>query len=345
MDTLPNDLLNLLSKHFDVLPIVFLTNKHIELEDDNALLYGKENWPWILYKLKSEIYDWSNLMDWIVKNNYITILNHIQLDRQGTSAIYLLAHIYSRQDLINQYKDKINNMYTHNQAKLYAAAGGQSELLFELLKDTDAIDMTSVYSTLFYNGHLSIINDPRMKSFESFSPYRAICQAAEGEQLEILVDLLSKYEYRLPKGFWTDVEIDSKSFRTIIYIIEHGYSFFSDIATDIPRFVDRLILNNGSLELLSWLVDRYGFVKINSDIVNASFDNGCLEYLKILLKDKNMSDSDVLKYIFENFDVRIFNTYDVIEDDENHIIFNIARQSELGHRKLVYTINKYLNTK
>lgn len=357
MDTLPCDLLNLVSNHYDVLPIVFLTNKQLELEDDNASVYRhptshpegvyqKENWPWILYKLKSKIYDWSNLMDWIVKNNYINILNLVHLDDQGIISLYLLAHSYSRLDLIDKYKDKIKNMYAHDHAILYAASGGQAELLFKLLKDKRQISIASVYDNLFFNGHLSIINDPRMKLFEHFSPYRAICRATEGEQLEILIDLLSKYEYTLPTGFYSDIDIGSKTFRTITYMIDHGYSFFTDdIITDVELFTDRLILNNGSLELLSWLVDRYGFIKINRDMVSASFDNGCLEYLKILLKDKNMPDNEVLKYIFENFDVRIFNDYDVIEDDENHIIFNIARQSDLGHRKLVYAINKYLNTK
>lgn len=134
MNTLSGDLSNLLSKHFDVLPTVFLTDRQLELEDnDNASVY-QENWPWILYILKSPISRYSdNIVEWIVKNDYVDILNFVQLDGVGVSNLYLFAHKYYRLDLINKYVDQIDTHTRNYHAKLYAAAGGHSELLFSIL--------------------------------------------------------------------------------------------------------------------------------------------------------------------------------------------------------------------
>lgn len=140
MDTVSNDLFNLLLKHFDVLATIFLTNKQLELEDadvygfplmisDNPTVYDlqkaqcevftsvygceqprtdtfvstykQENWPWILTNLK---FNFIPMEACVQDGDKHRILEHLDavIDPQDPTKSYV-GHIYQ---LAHQYNQK-----------------------------------------------------------------------------------------------------------------------------------------------------------------------------------------------------------------------------------------------
>lgn len=339
--------MRLLSNHYDVLPTVFLTDKQLKLLDaDDPIIYQQENWPWILTNMMTGDRVMSNRMrEWIIKNNSLDILNLIELEKFDIQHLFLLAHEYSRFDIIEKYKSNPSiDPHTRYQAKIYTAQAGNSELLFDLLKNVNTHEMPNIYATLFQNGHLSIINDPRLQSIAHFNQQNAIYSCIEGGQLEILIDLLSKYEFTRDTSLEWCYDITPKSFHTTTYMLDHGYLRLD--RSNLDDFVVRLISNFGPLELLTWIINKYGTIELNDGMVQESLSGNRLDYIKVILGNQEMTDDDVVGVIFEMFEIEIIDDiYDDRISTENYepIIFNRQMLLEYGYRNLIYTVNKYLD--
>lgn len=128
------------------------------------------------------------------------------------------------------------------------------------------------------------------------------------------------------QNLWFNIKMEAQCFRTVTYMAEHGYMKLNH--WDLSSFVSRLISNSGPLELLAWVINKYGPIKLNHDMIQNSFNIGSLEYIKLIL-----NNDDVVKYIFENFNVKIviggwsISRID-LDSDDDFIIYSEAQQLE-----------------
>lgn len=323
MDTLPADLLIAISKHFDVLSTVFLTDQSLELEDVCVDVYERENWPWILENLKNNGY-LLTLVDSVAKDG----------DKHGIFEFYeddysyymemlcIAAYKYNNQRLINKLANQIDAHDEHTKVQILVniILGGHVELFRNQYQNKRYAD---VVTAAFESGNediikiigLDIYNNPA----SGWISY-AIMGAIQGNQLDLIKKLIKDYNLQsplLPEFLFQHPFITSKTYEVLVYLFEFKLLHIAN------QFVfDKFLVQISKTcqnKLFKWIAEHF------KDLV-ATLDK---KYIVDSLLQYNRLDCAV--YLMERHE--IFESYRGLLHDFN----------AFGNRRLQYEINNYLS--
>lgn len=262
MDTLFDDLQNLLSRYFDVSATVFLTDKQLELEDANASVYEQENWPWILTNIKFHFIpteacardgDKHRIFEFIDE-----IINPINL-LPCINSIYKYAHLYNQKELIKKYSGRKTGEYTDVGAIYYAIIGGHLDLLSGRIHDMSSHE--EFITAAFASGNHEIINMLNLDQHNvSYWIDHALEGAIEYNHIDLLKDLIEKYGHHIDPDSLDNIisgtGIGPNVYDTLVWLYE---SKLVDIADGyfLIRLLEDVVMLNGQLRLFQWIVDRF----------------------------------------------------------------------------------------
>lgn len=275
MDTLLNDLLNLLSNHFDVLPTVFLTNKQLELEDAGAYnavdglpawynrsVYEQENWPWILTNLKFGFVPTEACAQDGDKHRIFEFIDEIASPKDPLpyiNSIYQYAHLYNQKKLIKRYSGRKSGEYIQTMSIYYAVLGGHLDLLSKHLnnisRDTFFVDVA------FKNGNPDIINLLNLGSHDVESWISdALVGAIEGNQLDLLKDLMEKYHNFINSDLIGDIMLilgsGPKTYDTLVWLYESKH-FTITSKYSLVNLLEDIVASDCQLRLFQWIVNYF----------------------------------------------------------------------------------------
>lgn len=311
MDTLFNDLIDLLSNYFDVLATVFLTGKQLELEDAdisgvaipfsdhrivykyqesypniNASVYSRQNWPWILTNLKFGFIPIEACIRDGDKHRILEFLNNV-IDPEDPSKsyvghVYQHAHKYNQKKLIERYSKAKDNNIDNTLAIFNAIHGGHTDLFLEHI-DRISGDQFLI-EAVFGSGKLEII-----KAF-NLGPHNvdiwifgALKETIENNHLDLLKDLIEKYPERANSELLSTIvfemlSVDAKTFDTLVWLFE---SKLINITThyDLNIFLEDMIRSNCQTRLFQYVVNRFSSL-INGNTIYSTIVYA-LEYNRI----------------------------------------------------------------
>lgn len=334
MDTLINDLLSTLVKHFDVLPIVFLTNIPIELEDAGKSIYDRQLWPWLLHDIeKSYGYVLINAMK---NKDNLGILKRIDLSKiicrfdDGTiENIYIKAHRYNNPTIIKATKKFWSNGY--DEYCLYnAALGGHLELFNNLLNiNNHDTNLLIDYATRFAyeGGHQSILETPYISNHLDVYHISAILGAIAGNHLDILKSLIDRYG--VDNISCKVMSYGPNTFDTVKYLIEN--KIIEPHIDDFPHIAKRMVRDNAPVKLFKWFVfDYWQCDRIDTrDIVIYCIDHNSIHYIDNLIPSTYSKFEDKIKYLFEKYNLVIqFFGHD-----------KLVKKKTKKYRRLLYVLN------
>lgn len=333
MDTLINDLFLTLVKHFDVLPVVFLTDISIELEDAERSVYHRKLWPWLLYDIKrSYKYVLINAMK---NKDNLGILKCLDLDDkihrfdyETIENIYIKAHRYNNPKIIKTTKKFWSNGY--DECCLYnAALGGQLELFNNLLNiNNHDASLVIDYATRFAyeGGHQCILETPYISNHLDVYHVSAILGAITGNHLDTLKSLIDRYG--VDNITCKVMSYGPNTFDTVKYLIEN--KIIEPNMDDFPHMSKRMVRDNAPVKLFKWFVfDYWQGDRIDMrDIVIYCINHNSIHYIDNLIPPTHSRFEDKIKYLFEKYNLVIqFFGHD-----------NLTKKTK-KYRKILYVLN------
>ena len=287
MDTLFRDLQTLLENHFSVLPIIFLTNKDLTLEDSTDEIYQQQNWPWILYDLESDL-DQIVMIKHLVKyHDTLHVLDHTTKFNKYNRDIYLEAFKYNNQKIIQTYSTKFEHKpYDLSEAIYNAGEGGHGELILSLIPDVDdRHDMLRIVSGIYQLSDTQMINNIARNQNISLNYLDILQGLILSDKLHAMMDVINLMigqNLQLPD--LTASDFSHKTFDTIKYLLDN--QLFRITQTNFIDLVIRVI-GQGSLRLFELIIsssNRYWEDRPNYyyNIYNFCIDNNRWDIIEVL---------------------------------------------------------------
>ena len=279
MDTLWNDLLSLLFKHFDVSPTVFLTNKQLELEDVSESMYGllvsdhksvyeQENWPWILTNLKFLFIPTKACARDGDKHRIFEFINEI-VDLPGPRGLhinYLLtyAYLYNQKGIITKYPQQYNSSFSINLAISYAVEGGHFDLFLDHVGDNDFV-RDYLTTSAFLNGKQEVIDTLKLDQDDCQDwILNALIGTTTSNNLNLLQSIVNKYrEFILEHNLFNELififePFGPETYETVVWIFENNF-----VSIDEPSVLLKLLNNmavfNCQPRLIKWIIEYFNY--------------------------------------------------------------------------------------
>ena len=343
MDTLCSDLIELLSAHFDVLPTVFLTNNHIELEDAEELVYERRIWPWLLYDIRKS-YEYV-FMCALKHRDDLGILECFgkldelweQLSGPVVDNIYIEAHKYNNKQVIetaNKYLD--DNIYAKEYAAYYAALGGHIELsdsLVNYLINNRMFFTIGYYIRFAYEGgHINIIETSYIQDALELHYQSAILGAIAGNHLELMKELIAHYD---TEHFNVAVlSYGPNTYDTFKYLLENNIIVVDDNKTINNQVFRRMINDEAPTKLFEWFL--FDWLKENIDmneLIKHCIIQNSIHYIKKLIPSEYQTFNEQVGYLFEHYKL----DKQDLKDRLSRALDRIGCRG--GDRRLLYILN------
>lgn len=341
MNTLPNDLLNLLSKHYNVLSMIFLTDKHLEVEDRSSSIVYQQIWPWIHYDLHTT--NRNHILKAISKTNQlIAILDFITLTSDETYYIIKKSYQHGNLKIINKYKIPYTKKLKY-MCILASAVGGQANLFFSIVDFTDLQGLINQYHTYIFNiiqavykgGSDEIItNKDFIKVVDASHALNSKClfNLAEGGHQQRFKDTMKKlviedFDF---SDILTKNIVCFKHFEISKYIINR----MKISIIDFKQLFIKVVYESKSSELFRWLLVNFGSTirkkKNYSLVVYECIMYNRIDFIKIMMNKQDSSDYEILELVLEKFPE--------IKIDHK----NILEMHENGYRRICYFLKQLM---
>lgn len=281
MNTLCNDLIDVLSKHLDASEIVLSISKTLEIEDAEESTYNRECWPWILYDLKHRIDQYIAIGICRDDDKY-KLLNYIEISR------YTLINnvgYYNKQKVLNycleRYQSDIDKCYIINAAII----GGHFELYERLKSSTDSWHFIVVCGyhlpiNVFENGNSEFI-----KRFDIQIDRKAFLGAVRGNHLDLVKQITRLYKYKIKtKDLNLIFNKDRDNFDVVKYLVDIGRI---NIRSNMV-LLKYLKKSYYSSRIIEFLVKQFGTLLRKRGrfvIIMQCISGGYIESAKHLMKD------------------------------------------------------------
>lgn len=308
MDTLCSDLIELLSAHFDVLPTVFLTNNHIELEDAEELVYERRIWPWLLYDIRKS-YEYV-FMCALKHRDDLGILECMNqswklLSPPVVDNIYIEAHGYNNRQVIKATRKYLYDCYYANEyAIYYTALAGHIELFNDMMNsvanDIELFMDGSNVRFAYKGGHSSIIETSFIQDALEFHYSSATLGAIAGNHLELMKELIVRYSTQKIKIM--DLSYGPNTFDTFKYLLENNIVVIDDNKTINAQIFLRMITDNAPVKLFEWFLFDWLKEQINiTELVKYCILLNNIHYIRRLIPSNYQSVNEQLQYLFEHY--------------------------------------------
>lgn len=283
MDTLPNDLIIVLSKHLNASEIVLSTSKTLEVEDAEESTYDREYWPWILYDLEYHI-DHYIIRGICKDNDKHNLLNYMKI----TSVFTLFENIgyYNSQKILSYCITHYDLGDFSKTLMINAAIVGGHFKLHEIIKSiTDPWYFEHMCTRhlsrhVFENGNSEFI-----KLFNIQIDRNAFLGAVRGNHLDLVKQITTLYKYKIKTK---DLNIIFNEYRdnfdTIKYLIDIGRITIHSNPI-LLKYLDKCYHSYKIIELLvkrfSTLLRNRGRTRLFIKYISC----GYIESAKLLMSD------------------------------------------------------------
>lgn len=312
MNTLPDDLLTLLSQHYNVVATIFLTSKQLEVEDRSSSIVYQQNWPWILHDLHTT--NRNHILKAISKRNQlVAILDFITLSLDETDYIIEKSHQYGNLKIIKKYRFRYSKKLKYK-CIIASAVGGQAKLFFSMVDFSDLEGLISQYQTYIFNiieavykgGSNEIITNKdfidvvdRTKALN----LKCLFKLAEGGHQKQFKDTMKKLS--ITSFDFSDILekniVCFKHFEISKYIINR----MTISIIDFKQLFIKVVRESKSTELLKWLLINFGSTirkkKIYSLVVQECIINNRIDFLKIMMNKLESSDIEIINFVLKEF--------------------------------------------
>lgn len=325
MDTLPTDLLTVISKHYDALQTVFLTDQPLDLVD---VCGEEENWPWILENLKNGGY-LMMVADSIAKDGDKHGLFEFYMadDLYCKEIVYVTAYKYNNQLLINRLTGRVS-LHIHNKIGILTniTLGGHVELFRERYQNKLSLELVSA---AFQSGNEDIIGMVGPSEYDgligNWIDY-AIMGAIKGNQLNLVKRLVK--DHNLPSPILDEYAlqlsiITSKTYEVLVYLFESKLLEITE-----PFILAKLLIVISTTcqnRLFKWIIEYF------KDMLDKVDKKQIIDALLM----RNRLDCAI--YLMDKHE--IFELYR--QPQQRQQLNNFLK--ERGYRRLYYELNSYLS--